>query len=176
MSSESRYSRIARRCASETRRCGPDCQRRVSCDGSPPPPRTFTAKPRRTLRAYPRPRGRESARAVAERRVPDRDEGLERPLVGRVPGEDVEEAVAAELDGRRPARRAAAAVEEDGVDAAVQRDAAVALAGLVELLAPRRVEVADRAEVRAVAVARGADRELPRVAEMAPEAVEPRGP
>src|SRR3954453_18289309 len=33
--------------SSETDRCGSDCRRRVSGEGSPPPPRTLTAKPRR---------------------------------------------------------------------------------------------------------------------------------
>src|SRR3712207_9109392 len=45
----------------DTRRCGPDCQRRLSEVGRPPSPRTLTAKPSRTwgLRALgalgPRP-------------------------------------------------------------------------------------------------------------------------
>src|ERR687889_1176341 len=38
---------MASRRSSETDRWGPDCQRRVSCEGRPPAPRTFTAKPRR---------------------------------------------------------------------------------------------------------------------------------
>src|SRR5512134_2041210 len=38
---------MASRWSSDTSRLGPDCQRRVSCDGSPPPPSTFTAKPSR---------------------------------------------------------------------------------------------------------------------------------
>ena len=44
-------------------RCGPDCQRRVSCEGRPPSPSTFTAKPRRCVVAWrPGTSGLRSAR------------------------------------------------------------------------------------------------------------------
>src|SRR5690242_4588264 len=42
-----RWSRTASRWSSDTERCGSDCRRRVSWEGSPPSPRTLTAKPRR---------------------------------------------------------------------------------------------------------------------------------
>src|SRR5918998_1307531 len=37
------------RYCNETRRWGPDCHRRVSCDGRPPPPSSLTANPTRLV-------------------------------------------------------------------------------------------------------------------------------
>src|SRR5919107_377740 len=54
-SNASRRSRMASSRSSETDRCGPDCQRRVSWDGRPPSPRTLTANPSRCVSISPWP-------------------------------------------------------------------------------------------------------------------------